>query len=148
MISSFTVICIVVAVKYHCVLITNGGKYSLYFPPQNGNLVYIVEVDIRAIACAVPVKIRSLSSTAQIYVVSLPAPLVWKKQVFPDSTLPSPEGLVQNVRFTTRSRNERCRGIGTSGLERPRSLSLKIDPDADHCASGRVVLHLSTCFST
>ena len=32
--------------------------------------------------------------------VSLPAPLAWKKQVFPDSTLPSPEGLVKLIRFT------------------------------------------------
>ena len=81
--------------------------------------------------------------TSGNFIVSLPAPLAWKKQVFLDHTLPSPEGLVQNVRFTMGSRNERCRGVGTSGLERPRSLSLKIDPDADRCASRRVVLHLS-----
>jgi hypothetical protein len=89
-------------------------------------------------ACSLWFQARS-----ELYLVSLPAPLAWKNQVFPDSTLPSPEGLVKLIRFTMGSRNERCRDIGTSGLPRLQSLALKIDLGADRCASGRVVLHLS-----
>jgi hypothetical protein len=34
-----------------------------------------------------------------LQVVLLPAPLVWKKQVFPDSMLTFPEGLVKLIRL-------------------------------------------------
>jgi hypothetical protein len=96
----------------------------------------------------VPVKFLSCFHTCLVLVLSLfrlslaTSSSSVEKKAFPDNALPSPEGLVKLIRFIMGSRNERCRGVGTSGLEHPQSLSLKIAPDADRRASGRVLLHL------